>query len=196
MKKNGLSDQKLILFYANGSEKAFATLLNRHKQSVFTYIYSLTCDKDVANDIFQETFIKAIREIKSGRYEEQNRFLFWVLRIARNQVLDKKREEYRRDCCLKRQEVDKFKLVSQIISKEISAEEKLIIGSNALIIKALIRSLDEDQREVLIMRHYSGMSFLEIAEVTNVSISTALGRMRHALAKLRKLIQKYNLDLA
>jgi RNA polymerase sigma-70 factor (ECF subfamily) len=150
-------------------------------------------DRDAAQDLFQETFIKVVREIKLGKYVEQNHFSAWLYRIAYNLTISAIRKSKAMPFDSAKSDFNPFDF---ILSNDDSNEDKFIKENNANIIKILIQKLPEEQREVVIMRYYSNMSFAEIAEVTNVSLNTSLGRMRYALAKLRKLIQNCQLDLA
>jgi len=192
MQSYGLSDKQLVHLYAKGSEKALEVLLHRHKRKLFSYINTMVKDHQKAEDLFQDTFIKVIDQIKSGRYKEQERFLPWLYRIAHNLVIDTIRKEKK---MIMERVSEKYDPLAHIQAFDISIEDKINHIGNAHLLRVLIRQLPENQQEVLIMRHYSDMSFKEIADVTNVSINTALGRMRYALLNLRKLMDDYHLQM-
>jgi len=186
------TDGVLVSNYINGSEKSLELLIKRHKQRIFSFILSKVLNRDVAEDIFQDTFIKVINTLKKGAYNEEGKFLPWVMRIAHNLVIDHFRRNKRIPTFKNTDEFDIF----TVISDEVLNVEKQLIKNQILDdIRELIKELPDDQKEVLIMRMYRDMSFKEIAENTNVSINTALGRMRYALINLRKLIEKYNIIL-
>jgi RNA polymerase sigma factor (sigma-70 family) len=181
-----LSDQELIRLYMEGQQAAFSELLNRYKDNIYTSIYLLVKDSYLAEDIFQEAFIKILNTIKNGGYSEEGKFLPWAIRIARNLVID----HFRR---VKRQptvsDIDGSEVLNSVQFYDESIEDKVLKLQSQQALRDLIKQLPEDQREVLIMRHYADLSFKEIADATNVSINTALGRMRYALNNLRKLIE-------
>jgi len=186
------TDGVLVSNYINGSEKSLELLIKRHKQRIFSFILSKVLNRDVAEDIFQDTFIKVINTLKKGAYNEEGKFLPWVMRIAHNLVIDHFRRNKRIPTFKNTDEFDIF----TVISDEVLNVEKQLIKNQILDdVRELIKELPDDQKEVLIMRMYRDMSFKEIAENTNVSINTALGRMRYALINLRKLIEKYNIIL-
>lgn len=184
-------DRELIKLFMSGNEEAFATLLNRHKSKIFTTIYLIVKDRSVAEDLFQEVMIKVVKMIRSGKYNEEGKFLPWAARIARNLAIDHFRKMQRTPLQHENDQYDIFNLVTKT---DESAEQKIIREENARYVRKLIQKLPEKQREVLIMRHYAEMSFKEIAKLTDVSINTALGRMRYALINLRKMVddQKRN----
>lgn len=187
MKKSGLDDSALVINYKNGDDNAFAELLNRHKTKVFTTILIIVKDHYLAEDLMQDTFVKAVKTIKSGRYNEEGKFLPWVIRIAHNLAIDYFRKEKRYP------EVDlddHIKTLNNMYFSEDSAEATQIKKETYSRLRMSIQQLPEKQREVLIMRHYAEMSFQEIADVTDVSVNTALGRMRYALINLRKQMIK------
>jgi len=191
-----LSDKELIADYIQGNQAAFEELFMRHKMRVFTYIMMMVRHREQAEDIFQETFIKVINTLKSGRYNEEGKFLPWVLRIAHNIVID----QYRKTRKLTffrggKENVDDFDIFAIIGHSEKSPEERLFRIQTDERIHRLIRMLPEEQKEVLLMRVYAGLSFNEISDQTQVSINTALGRMRYALINLRKLIRRFNLEM-
>ena len=190
MNKIGVSDSKLVSQYKSGSEAAFEELVSRHKSRVFTTIYLIVKDKYVAEDLLQDTFIKVVRTIKSGKYNEEGKFLPWVLRIAHNLAIDNFRKNKRYPTIVME---DGSLLFNTLEFAEDSVESLQIKEDTNVILKRLVQELPESQREVLIMRHYMQMSFQDIAASTNVSINTALGRMRYALINLRKKMQKLNI---
>ena len=186
------TDRDLIRQYLGGSEAAFEVLLKRHQTKGFSYILYTVKDEDIANDIFQDTFIKVVRTLKRGKYNEEGKFLPWVSRIAHNLIID----HFRR---LKKMPTtsggDDFDIFEIIPSDEQNASDSIEKAQSMSDVKALIKHLPDDQKEVLMMRMYFDMSFKEIAEKTGVSINTALGRMRYALINLRKLIKENNIIL-
>ena len=188
-----LSDQKLLNQYFSGDQSAISSLIERHKRRVREYIYMMVKDDNVADDIFQETFIKAIRVIDEGRYIDNGKFLSWILRIAHNQVID-----YFRTCKQNKQvnESDTgYNILGSLRFAEKTIEDELVSSQIEQDIRNLVDLLPKEQREVVMMRYYSGLSFKEIAEQTDVSINTALGRMRYALINLRRMIKEKNLVL-
>ncbi|MEQ8476977.1 sigma-70 family RNA polymerase sigma factor [Fulvivirga sp.] len=190
MEKYKISDSKLVSLYKLGSEEAFEQLLNRHKSRVFTTIYLIVKDNYVAEDLLQETFIKAIRTIKEGRYNEEGKFLPWILRIAHNLAIDNFRKEKRYPTVVLE---DGSSVFNTLQFAEDSIESAQIKQDTHVKLRQLIDELPDAQREVLVMRHYMDMSFQEISENTGVSINTALGRMRYALINLRKKMKQYNI---
>lgn len=187
MNKTGLNDSKLLSLYIGGNEEAFEELLNRHKDRVFTTIYLIVKDRYTAEDLMQEVFIKAIRTIKSGKYNEEGKFLPWILRIAHNLSIDHFRKSKRYPMIVME---DGSSVFNSLDFSESSIEEQHIKEDTHNLLKAYIKELPDSQREVLIMRHYMKMSFQEIADATDVSINTALGRMRYALINLRKKFEQ------
>ncbi|MES1226314.1 MAG: RNA polymerase sigma factor [Bacteroidota bacterium] len=187
MIENRLSDSQLVSLYQNGNEEAFEMLLKRHKSKVFTAIYLIVKDRYVAEDLLQETFIKVINTIKGGRYNEEGKFMPWVSRIAHDLSIDYFRK------CKRYPEVvleDGSRVFDSLEFAEESSESKQLKKDNHTRLRSLIKELPVEQKQVLIMRHYLQMSFQEIAERTDVSINTALGRMRYALINLRKKMNK------
>ena len=182
-----ISDSQLISLYKNGNEEAFAELLKRHKSKVFTTIYLIVKDRYVAEDLLQDTFIKVVNTIKSGRYNEEGKFLPWVQRIAHNLAIDYFRKGKRYPTIVME---DGSKVFNTLDFAEDSVESLKVKQDTVALLKRLIQELPESQKAVLIMRHYMQMSFQEIADCTDVSINTALGRMRYALINLRKKMQK------
>jgi RNA polymerase sigma-70 factor (ECF subfamily) len=187
-----IPDSVLVNNYVNGNENALAILINRHQSKIFGFIYSKIADRDISNDIFQDTFIKVIKTLKSNSYNEEGKFLPWVMRIAHNLIIDhfrknKKMPMYR--------ETEEFSIFSIMSDDSLTIENKIIRNQVETDLKKLIEKLPEDQKEVLIMRMYQDMSFKEISEITGVSINTALGRMRYALMNMRKIIDKHQIIL-
>jgi len=187
-----IDDSILVKNYVKGDEKALEILINRHNQRISSFIYSKVLDKEVTEDIFQDTFIKVIKTLKRGRYSEEGKFLPWVMRIAHNLIIDHFRKNKRMP---KFEGSDDFNIFSVIKDDKLNAEKQLIKDQIDTDLTYLIEELPEDQKQVLIMRIYKDMSFKEIAENTGVSINTALGRMRYALINLRKIVDKNNIVL-
>ncbi|HET8854850.1 MAG TPA: sigma-70 family RNA polymerase sigma factor [Salinimicrobium sp.] len=185
-------DAILVKQYIEGNENSLSILIDRHKQRIYSFIYSKVFDKDIAEDIFQDTFIKVIRTLKRGKYNEEGKFLPWVMRISHNLVIDHFRRNKRMP---KFENSESFNIFSVLSDSDLNAEKQIIKDQIESDVRILIQELPEDQREVLIMRIYKDMSFKEISERTGVSINTALGRMRYALINLRKVIEKHNLIL-
>ena len=186
MLKTELSDSCLISLYSKGNEEAMSILVDRHKSRIFTTIYLIVKDRYIAEDILQDVFIKTINIIKQKKYNEQGKFLPWILRIAHNQAIDHFRKEKRNPKITLADGSDIFNCLK--FSEDFSESENISKDSKRFL-KKTIENLPEKQKQVLIMRHYMDMSFQEIAEATNVSINTALGRMRYALIALRKKIK-------
>jgi len=186
MLKTELSDSCLISLYSKDNEEAMSILVDRHKSRIFTTIYLIVKDRYIAEDILQDVFIKTINIIKQKKYNEQGKFLPWILRIAHNQAIDHFRKEKRNPKITLADGSDIFNCLK--FSEDFSESENLSKDSKKFL-KKTIENLPEKQKQVLIMRHYMDMSFQEIAEATNVSINTALGRMRYALIALRKKIK-------
>ena len=186
MLKTELSDSCLISLYNKGNDEAMSVLIDRHKSRIFTTIYLIVKDKFIAEDILQDVFIKIINIFKNKKYNEQGKFLPWILRIAHNQAIDHFRKERRNPKITLADGSDIFNCLK--FSEDFTESENLSVGTKNHL-KKIIQSLPDKQREVLVMRHYMDMSFQEISEATNVSINTALGRMRYALIALRKKIK-------
>lgn len=193
MNVQGKSDRELLQAYMQGEEQSLTRLIERHGRRVKEYIRMLVKDPALADDLYQETFIKAVREIDAGRYKDTGKFLSWVLRIAHNQVIDHyRRQRQNREV----READAgYSLLNTMQLSDGNMEDALVKRQTESQIRALVERLPEEQREVVQMRYYSGMSFKEIAEQTGVSINTALGRMRYALLNMRKEIREKNLVL-
>ncbi len=187
-----IEDSVLVSNYISGDEKALEILINRHNQRISSFIYSKVLDRDIAEDIFQDTFIKVIKTLKKGSYSEEGKFLPWVMRIAHNLIIDHFRKSKRMP---KFEGNDDFNIFSVIGDDKLNAEKQLIQDQITSDLQHLIEELPDDQKEVLVMRIYKDMSFKEISENTGVSINTALGRMRYALINLRKIIDKNNIVL-
>ena len=185
MKLQQVSDQDLVKLYIGGDESVIEELLRRHKSKIFTSIYLLVKDQYLAEDIFQDAFIKVINTLRSGRYNEEGKFLPWVMRIAHNLVIEYFRKEKRTPTITSADGTDVLNLIQ--IHEE-SAEERMLREQTHSDLRKMIQFLPDEQKEVLIMRHYADLSFKEIAELTDVSINTALGRMRYALSNLRKMM--------
>ena len=192
IKKTYISDADLITEYLKGSETSLEKLINRHQLQIFNFINSKVNDRDKSEDIFQDTFIKVIRTLKNGSYNEEGKFLPWVMRIAHNLVIDHFRKNSRIPIIENKEEFDIFQFLSDTTP---NAEVALVQEQVLKDIQNLVDELPEDQKEVLIMRLYRDMSFKEIAENTNVSINTALGRMRYAIINLRKMISDNQIAL-
>lgn len=187
-----LQDSALVAQYIKGDEKSLEILINRHSQRIYSFIFSKVYDKDVTEDIFQDTFIKVIKTLKRGNYNEEGKFLPWVMRISHNLVIDYFRKNSRMP---KFEGSEDFNIFSVLGDPALNAEKQIIKDQVETDVKKLINELPEDQKEVLYMRLYKDMSFKEIAEQTNVSINTALGRMRYAIINLRKMVEKNNIVL-
>jgi RNA polymerase sigma factor (sigma-70 family) len=186
------SDQDLIHLYIGGQEGALVELIRRYQSKIYTSIYLLVKDDYLAEDIFQDTFIKVINTLKAGKYNEEGKFLPWVTRIAHNLVIDHFRREKRTPLVSGGDDFDIFEVLGH---HDESTEDRMVREQTHKDLKTLIHLLPSEQKEVLIMRHFGDMSFKEIAEVTEVSINTALGRMRYALNNLRKMMQQKELSL-
>ncbi|RWX01567.1 RNA polymerase sigma factor [Flavobacterium cerinum] len=185
-------DAVLVKNYVAGDENALATLIKRHQSKIYGFIYSKVTDRDIADDIFQDTFIKVIKTLKSNAYNEEGKFLPWVMRISHNLIVDhfrrnKKMPMYR--------ETEEFSIFSIMTDNSPNIENRIITEQVENDLQRLIQELPDDQKEVLQMRIYQDLSFKEIADLTGVSINTALGRMRYALMNLRKVIEKNKIIL-
>lgn len=185
-------DSLLVKNYMAGEEIALAALINRHQSKIYGFIYSKVPDKDIANDIFQDTFIKVIKTLKSNSYNEEGKFLPWVMRIAHNLIIDHFRRNKKMPLF---RETEKFSIFSIMTDNSLTIESQMIADQVEKDLKKIIEELPNDQKEVLLMRIYQDLSFKEISELTGVSINTALGRMRYALMNLRKVIDKHQIIL-
>ena len=188
-----VSDQELIALYLGGNHSGIETLIKRYKRKLFTYIFLNVKDRHLAEDLFQDTFIKVINTLRSGSYNDEGKFLPWVMRIAHNLIIDYYRKSNRIPTI---ENDDEFDIFNTIKIFDVNVEDKMITEQIHHDVKKLLDLLPEDQREVIVMRHYADMSFKEIAEETNVSINTALGRMRYALINLRKLVKEKEMILS
>ena len=189
-----LSDQVLLNNYLSGDRNAISRLIERHSRRVRDYINMMVKDRDVAEDIFQETFIKAVRVIDEGRYTDNGKFLSWILRIAHNQVIDHFRAQ-RQSKAVTESEAG-YDVLGTLRFAERTVEDSMVSDQIERDVRALDELLPAEQREVVMLRYFSGLSFKDIAEQTEVSINTALGRMRYALINLRRMIKEKNLVLS
>lgn len=187
-----LSDNELIMGYRNGNYSDFETLLARHQSKVYGYIFSVVKDKDVADDIFQDTFFKVIYTINSGMYKDENKFIHWVMRIAHNLIVDHYRRINKMPMVANRTDFD---ILETLRTPDDNAERSMIRTQVRRDIRKLIKKLPEEQRRVVILRHYGKYDFKDIAAMTNVSINTALGRMRYAIINLRRLAKDSNVSI-
>ena len=190
--QNKNTDSILIKNFVNGDERSLEILINKYKSRIYSFIYSKVLDKDITEDVFQDTFIKVINTLKKGEYREEGKFLPWVMRIAHNLVIDHFRKNKK---LAKFSNTTDFDIFSVIKDDGLNAENQIVQEQVYSKVKSLIEELPNDQKEVLIMRMYKDMSFKEIAFTTNVSINTALGRMRYALINMRKLIEEHSIVL-
>lgn len=186
-----LSDSTLVELYGAGNNEAFDVLLDRHQGKLFSYILFIVHNEELANDIFQETFVKAIMMIQQRRYVESGRFLSWLMRIAHNMIIDLFRQE-KNENTVSDHEVD-YDLFNDIRFSELNVENRMVKDQTLDDVRTMVEHLPENQKEIVYMRYYQEMSFREIAEITGVSINTALGRMRYALLNLRKMAVKKSL---
>lgn len=187
-----IPDALLVKDYVSGNEKALEILIKRHESKIYGFIYSKISDRDISNDIFQDTFIKVIKTLKSNSYNEEGKFLPWIMRIAHNLIIDHFRKNKKMPMF---RETEEFSIFSIMSDDSLTIENKIIADQVEMDLKRLIEELPSDQKEVLFMRIYQDMSFKEISEITGVSINTALGRMRYALMNLRKVIEKNQIIL-
>lgn len=193
MAKTQLPDAILVNKYIDGDENCLAILVERHQSKIYGYIYSKVSDRDLTEDIFQETFFKVIHTLKSKKYyNEEGKFLSWVLRISNNLIVDKFRND--KKMYMKR-DTEEFSIFAGITDNSPNIEKELIKNQVDIDLKNIIQKLPQDQKEVLMMRYYSDMSFKEIADITGVSVNTTLGRMRYAITNLRKVIEKNQIYL-
>ncbi|MDE7410503.1 MAG: sigma-70 family RNA polymerase sigma factor [Paramuribaculum sp.] len=188
-----LTDDKLVAAYADGDNQAFDILLKRHQNRVFSYILSIVKNRDVADDLFQETFVKAIMTIKQGRYAESGKFSAWISRIAHNLIIDYYRQGKNEN--LVSADDEDVDILNRKDLCDINIEDIMIDAQISTDVKRIVEALPENQREVLEMRFYRDMSFKEIAEATNVSINTALGRMRYAILNMRRIAEENHITL-
>lgn len=188
-----LTDDKLVQAYANGNHKAFDTLLDRHKGRLLSYIFQHCNNRQLAEDIFQETFVKAIITIQNGNYTENGKFANWLFRIARNLVIDHFRRESGEGTV---STDDTYDILNRKEFSDITIEDSMVELQTRNDIRRLVKALPKLQREVLVMRYYQNLSFKEIAEKTNVSINTALGRMRYAILNMRRMAKGHDIALS
>ncbi|MBO5217256.1 MAG: sigma-70 family RNA polymerase sigma factor [Alistipes sp.] len=189
-----LSDQVLLNSYLSGNSQAISTLIERHSRRVRDYIRMMVKDQDVADDLMQETFIKAVRHIDQGRYADSGKFLSWLLRIAHNQVIDFFRQKKSAKNITESEAG--YGILGTLRFAENNVEDRMVASQIEADVRRLVDELPDEQREVVMLRYYSGLSFQEIADQTEVSINTALGRMRYALINLRKMIQQKGIILS
>jgi len=189
------SDQQLVSSFIQGNSAALEELFKRHKNRVFSFIISKVRDRDLADDIFQDAFFKAITSLKKGKYNEEGKFLPWLMRISHNLVIDHFRKLKRMPVAGKSKQYEDFDIFDVISNDDQNKEQNMMESEQIGLLRSLIDGLPENQKEVLIMRHYQDLSFKEISEKTGVSINTALGRMRYALINVRKLMEENKVDL-
>lgn len=187
------NDYELVKLFISGDSRGIEDLITRHKDRVYTYIFLIVKNHQLTEDIFQDTFIRVIRSLRTGKYKDNGKFLSWVLRIAHNLIID----YFRREKLLNTFSNDNYEmdLFNSPRFSDITIEDKLVRDQIHYDLRRLLDELPDDQKEVVILRHFLGLSFKEIAEQTDVSINTALGRMRYALINLRKLIDEKKLTM-
>ena len=191
---NKLTDDALVNLYLQGNNQAFDELLNRHKARLYCYIYFIVRSRDVADDIFQETFVKAIVTLQQGRYNSDGKFSAWLTRIAHNLVIDQFRQE-RNENVISNDESE-IDLFNNSAYSESTIEARMVNTQVLKDVRRLVNSLPDNQREVIYMRYYQSLSFKDIAAITGVSINTALGRVRYAVMNLRRMAEEKNISLA
>jgi RNA polymerase sigma-70 factor (ECF subfamily) len=189
-----MTDEALVELYAYGNNSAFDVLLNRYEKSIHSYIFYIVRNHDLTEDIFQETFLKVIMTIKQGRYTDNGKFKAWIMRIAHNLIIDNFRQE-RNENTISNDEAE-IDLLNDMKLCESNIEDEMLQEQIYLDIKKLVKHLPDNQREVLEMRYYHDMSFKEIADVTGVSINTALGRMRYAILNMRRMAEEHHIELS
>ena len=189
-----MTDERLVKAYAQGCNEAFDTLLKRHQDRIYNYILRIIKNEDVANDIFQETFVKVIMTIKQGRYTENGKFKAWITRIAHNLIIDNFRQE-RSENTVSNDEVEVY-LFNNIKLCDGTIEDNIVRHQGLSDVKKLVKHVPDSQREVLEMRYYQDLSFKEIADITGVSINTALGRMRYAILNMRRMADENRIELS
>tara|TARA_B110000971_G_scaffold108454_1_gene111117 strand:+ start:3419 stop:4000 length:582 start_codon:yes stop_codon:yes gene_type:complete len=193
MQSSKITDQNLVKQYIQGNEACLEMLINRHKDRIFTTIILIVKDSYIAEDLFQETFIKIIKNLKKGKYNEEGKFLPWAIRIARNMAIDYFRKMKRMPTITGSDGEDVFRKIKLAVDNR---EEEMIRNEKETMVRDVISKLPEEQRQVLILRHYGDLSFKEIATMTGVSINTALGRMRYALNNMRKMMEHTSINAA
>ena len=185
-------DSLLVKNYVAGDESALSILINKHQSKIYGFIYSKILDRDISDDVFQDTFVKVIKKLKSNSYNEEGKFLPWVMRIAHNLIIDHFRKNKKMPFL---RETEEFSIFSIMSDQSLTVENQIISDQVDMDLKKIIQELPEDQKEVLLVRMYQDLSFKEISELTGVSINTALGRMRYAILNLRKVIDKHQIVL-
>jgi len=193
LKKDNIVDQELVQAFLKGDQSAIEVLINRHRNKVYTYILLTIKNQQLAEDLFQETFIKVIQSLRRGKYRDDGRFLSWVIRIAHNLIIDHFRKEKQMNSISN--DESEFDLLNSKKLADQNIEEIIVENQIKSELRNLINALPNDQKEVVLLRHYGELSFKEIADQTDVSINTALGRMRYALINLRKMIKEKDLSL-
>ena len=188
-----MTDEELVNAYANGNNAAFDILLNRHKSNIYSYIYYIVRNREMAEDIFQETFVKAITTIKQNRYTENGKFRAWINRIAHNLIIDNYRQE-KNEQTISNDECE-IDLLNNFKLSDGTIEDEMVKDQIFSDIKKLINYLPDNQKEVLVLRYYQDLSFKEIADITGVSINTALGRMRYAILNIRRMAEEKKMIL-
>jgi len=193
LKKSKLTDHELVKKFMKGDQSSFEILVSRHKDKVYTYILLMVKKEHLAQDIFQETFIKVVKSLHAGKYQDNGKFISWVIRIAHNLIID----HFRKEKQMKTFSNDEYETDIFNSSKfsDNTVEEDIIHDQIMSDVRQLVDFLPEEQKEVILLRHFMGLSFKEIADQTNVSINTALGRMRYALINLRKLVDEKQMSL-
>lgn len=193
MKKSKLTDHELVKKFIDGEQSSFEILISRHKDKVYTYILLMIKNEHLAHDIFQETFIKVVKSLHAGKYQENGKFVSWVVRIAHNLIID----HFRKEKQMKTYSNDEYEtdIFNSPNFSDNTVEDDIIQDQIMSDVRQLVDFLPDEQKEVILLRHFMGLSFKEIADQTNVSINTALGRMRYALINLRKLVEEKNLSL-
>lgn len=193
MDSKKLNDQELLTAYFEGDDSAVSILIERHRKRIYDYIRMMVKDRDLADDLFQDTFIKVVKSLRTNRYIDSGKFLAWVMRIAHNQVIDhfRRQKQYNN---VSNDDVG-YDLLNNQKYSDPTFEDKIIAEQIGVDLRRLVELLPIEQKEVVLMRHYRGMSFKDIADQTEVSINTALGRMRYALINLRKMIDEKKLIL-
>ncbi len=193
MKKSKLTDHELVKRFVDGEQSSFEILISRHKDKVYTYILLMIKNEHLAHDIFQETFIKVVKSLHAGKYQENGKFVSWVIRIAHNLIID----HFRKEKQMKTYSNDEYEtdIFNSPNFSDNTVEDDIIQDQIMSDVRQLVDFLPDEQKEVILLRHFMGLSFKEIADQTNVSINTALGRMRYALINLRKLVEEKNLSL-
>lgn len=193
MERSNFSDQELVIRFLEGDQDSLEVLIKRHKNRVYTYIVLIVKNHALAEDIFQETFIKVIKSLQEGKYKDNGKFISWVMRIAHNLIIDHFRKE--KQMSMVSNDESEFSVFNSKKFAEETVEDMLVFNQICNDVRTLIDELPDDQKQVVLLRHYGGLSFKEIADQTNVSINTALGRMRYALINLRKIINEKNIIL-